>query len=99
MTRLLEIDSTVSVGELNGRERIENIKDVPEIDPDLRELVMRCLATLPENRPRLAVLLDYVGTYCAIKTADSCLDISTAAHETNWHISQLVNAYVLNAET
>ena len=99
MTRLLEGDSTVSIKEMNGRERIEKMKEVPEIDQDLRELVMRCLAVLPENRPRLAILLENVKAFSTSKTADAYADISTASHEADLYIEQLVKTYVLNADT
>ena len=78
------------------REAVRGFAGRPERDQDLCGLVARCLALIPENRPRLAILLRQVSDFYASRTADFYAGTPTAHLETDQHIQMLTQTYMLN---
>ncbi len=97
MTRLIANDNSLNDG--LSRDEIQHITNtkVPHLDPELRLLIIRCLAVDPQNRPRLAVLLDHAISSRLLKTAASYGGLPTAQMETDEHIRQIIQEFVFNA--
>ena len=81
------------------RETMRSYVGNPEIDQDLCRLISRCLAIIPNNRPRLAVLLARVFHFFRTRTAAFYAGFPNARRETDDHIRQILNQYVLSGNT
>ena len=81
------------------RDAVRGLQGDPGMDQDLRELVARCLALIPDNRPRLAILLQRVLDLFRARTAAFYADTPTAQMETDENIQKLFQTCVLNGST